>query len=218
MRISTPLAASAARIARTRAREQTLVPSPSGTRRVAWVSSWIARGAFGGGGDPDDRPGRTHSETAQKMINPVFDSWSPARKGRRAGFAAIAAVPALAAGALVMMVCGTAHARASLPEQVVIDGQNIYPESISSAADGRLFTGSFDGIIYRALPGSDRAHAWIRPDERNGLLSVFGVLADERSGTLWVCSSPNSLIATDAPTLTGTASSTILPTKSRGAV
>jgi len=169
------------------------VPSPSGTRRVAWVSSWIARGAFGGGGDPDDRPGRTHSETAQKMINPVFDSWSPARKGRRAGFAAIAAVPALAAGALVMMVCGTAHARASLPEQVVIDGQNIYPESISSAADGRLFTGSFDGIIYRALPGSDRAHAWIRPDERNGLLSVFGVLADERSGTLWVCSSPNSL-------------------------
>ncbi len=79
-----------------------------------------------------------------------------------------------------------------LPD-VTIDDTNVYPESISSTADGTLFSGSVKGIIYRAAPGSARAEAWIRPDAQNGLLSVFGVLADERSGTLWVCSTPSTL-------------------------
>jgi len=95
--------------------------------------------------------------------------------------------------AIAAVAWGVAHAaQAPLPD-VTIDDTNVYPESISSTANGTLFSGSVKGIIYRAAPGSTRAQAWITPSEQNGLLSVFGVLADERSGTLWVCSTPSPL-------------------------
>jgi sugar lactone lactonase YvrE len=84
---------------------------------------------------------------------------------------------------------GTAVA-GPLPD-VVIDDTNVYPESMSAAEDGRLFIGSAKGIVFRAGPGSAKAEPWIKPTPENGLLSLLGVLTDERSGTLWVCSSPN---------------------------
>src|SRR5215469_6540314 len=96
------------------------------------------------------------------------------------------------AAGVTIACCGLAHAGKPLPD-VTIDDTNVYPESISSTANGTLFSGSVKGIIYRAAPGSARAQAWITPSEQNGLLSVFGVLADERSGTLWVCSTPSPL-------------------------
>jgi sugar lactone lactonase YvrE len=76
---------------------------------------------------------------------------------------------------------------------VLIDDTNVYPESMSSTKDGTLFFGSMKGIIFRALPGSAKAQAWVRPTDQNGLLTIFGVLADERSRTLWICSSPSPL-------------------------
>jgi sugar lactone lactonase YvrE len=90
------------------------------------------------------------------------------------------------------VACGVAHAARPLPD-VTIEDTNVYPESISSTANGTLFAGSVKGIIFRAAPGSSTAQAWITPSEQNGLLSVFGVLADERSGTLWICSTPSPL-------------------------
>lgn len=93
---------------------------------------------------------------------------------------------------LLSLVCaavGSAVAR-PLPD-VVIDDTNVYPESMSAAKDGRLFIGSIKGIVFRAEPGSAKAEPWIKPTADNGLLSLLGVLTDERSGTLWVCSSPN---------------------------
>jgi sugar lactone lactonase YvrE len=95
--------------------------------------------------------------------------------------------------AVAAVACGVAYAAKAPLGDVTIDDSNVYPESISSTADGTLFSGSVKGIIYRATPGSARAAEWVRPDAQNGLLSVFGVLADERSGTLWVCSTPSSL-------------------------
>jgi len=95
--------------------------------------------------------------------------------------------------ALAAVACGVAHAAKVPVADVTIDDTNVYPESISSTADGTLFSGSVKGIVYRATPGSSRAEPWIRPDAHNGLLSVFGVLADERSGTLWVCSTASTL-------------------------
>lgn len=95
--------------------------------------------------------------------------------------------------AVAALACSVAHATKAPLADVTIDDSNVYPESISSTANGTLFSGSVKGIIYRATPGSPRAAAWIRPDGQNGLLSVFGVLADERSGTLWVCSTPSAL-------------------------
>jgi sugar lactone lactonase YvrE len=76
---------------------------------------------------------------------------------------------------------------------VTIDGSGIYPESLTSSSDGTLYIGSVKGTIYRALPGSDRAEPWIARDESNRLLSIYGVLADDRSRALWVCSSPARL-------------------------
>jgi sugar lactone lactonase YvrE len=91
--------------------------------------------------------------------------------------------------ALLAAACpGRSHAA----DDVRIEGMGIYPESITSSADGTLYVGSLGGTIYRAAPGAGRAVPWIRPDG-NGLLSIFGVLADDRTRTLWVCSAPVTL-------------------------
>lgn len=74
---------------------------------------------------------------------------------------------------------------------VTIDDREVFPESVTSMRNGTLIVGSMKGVIYRALPDAATATAWVRPDERNGLQTVFGVLADEKSRTLWVCSVPN---------------------------
>ncbi len=94
--------------------------------------------------------------------------------------------------ALLGLLCtGVGSAVAGPLPDVVIDDTHVYPESMSAAKDGRLFIGSIKGIVFRAQPGSAKAEPWIKPTPENGLLSLLGVLTDERSGTLWVCSSPN---------------------------
>jgi hypothetical protein len=75
---------------------------------------------------------------------------------------------------------------------ILIEGQGVHPESVTSTPQGTLFTGSVPGIIYRAGPGETVARPFITPDNQNGLRSVLGVLADAQSGRLWVCSVPNS--------------------------
>jgi len=95
---------------------------------------------------------------------------------------------------LLSLLCaavGCAEAR-PLPD-VVIDDTNVYPESMSAAKDGRIYIGSIKGIIFRAEPGSGKAEPWIKPTPENGLLSLLGILVDERSKTLWACSAPNPL-------------------------
>src|SRR6185295_14797018 len=42
------------------------------------------------------------------------------------------------------------------------------------------------GTIYRALPGASQAEPWILASA-HGLTNVLGVLADDKSNTLWVC-------------------------------
>lgn len=96
--------------------------------------------------------------------------------------------------ALLSLLCaavGCAEAR-PLPD-VVIDDTNVYPESMSAAKDGRLYIGSIKGIIFKTEPGSAKAEPWIKPSAANGLLSLLGILVDERSKTLWACSAPNPL-------------------------
>jgi sugar lactone lactonase YvrE len=78
---------------------------------------------------------------------------------------------------------------ATLPE-ITIQDTLVFPESLTAAADGTLFTGSWKGMVYRALPHQTTATAWITPSPDNGLLSILGVLADDRRGVLWVCSVP----------------------------
>ncbi|MFC3101658.1 hypothetical protein [Altererythrobacter lauratis] len=96
----------------------------------------------------------------------------------------------LSAAALLSACAHGAEAQPATPPDIVMQGERLFPESITSTADGTLYIGSNPGIIFRAAPGSDTAEPWIVPDEANGLASVFGVLADEARGLLWVCSNP----------------------------
>ena len=62
-----------------------------------------------------------------------------------------------------------------------------FPESVSSTKDGTLYVGSFNlGGVVKAAPGG-KAEQFIQPGA-GGSRSVLGVLADEKSGTLYVCS------------------------------
>lgn len=85
-------------------------------------------------------------------------------------------------------------------KDILIAGDRVFPESLSADSAGNIYIGSDAGIIYRAQAGSERAEPWITPSAENGLLSVFGVLADDARGVLWVCSNPNMF----APPAAGT--------------
>jgi hypothetical protein len=62
-----------------------------------------------------------------------------------------------------------------------------FPESLTSTKDGTLYVGSFNlGGVVKAAPGG-KAEQFIKPGA-GGSRSVLGVLADEKSRTLYVCS------------------------------
>ena len=92
-------------------------------------------------------------------------------------------------GALALAGCETMPAGSSPPD-ITLQGERLFPESITSDAAGNLYIGSNPGMIFRAAPGSSTASPWIVPDAANGLATVFGVLADDARGLLWVCSNP----------------------------
>jgi hypothetical protein len=75
-------------------------------------------------------------------------------------------------------------------QDILIDGKDVYPESVTSTANGAVINGSIGGVVYRTPPGGTLAKPWIRPSPENGLQAVFGVLADDQTKTLWLCSVP----------------------------
>jgi sugar lactone lactonase YvrE len=78
---------------------------------------------------------------------------------------------------------------ASAPTEITIQDEKPFPESVTSTSDGTLIIGGLNkGVVYRAARGAATAELWIKPDT-NGLQRVLGVLADQKSDTLWVCSS-----------------------------
>jgi hypothetical protein len=82
------------------------------------------------------------------------------------------------------LTCLTPAAAAPRPlPDIVMDGTNLYPESMSSSPDGTVYIGSMKGIVFRARPGSAKV--------------------DASAHTLWLCSSPGAL---RSPPVTGTAS------------
>lgn len=108
---------------------------------------------------------------------------SPAETVRRRALRALlASLCVLAAG----WTMSAAHA--APPAHIVIQGERIFPESLTSASDGTVIIGSIlQRAIYRALPGSALATPWITAHSA-GIHSIFGVLADSASNTLWACS------------------------------
>jgi sugar lactone lactonase YvrE len=89
--------------------------------------------------------------------------------------------------AVAALVAAGAQA-ATPPAEIIIPGERLFTESLTSTSDGTVIIGSVGGrTIFRAKPGEAKAEAWIRPGT-DGLAGVFGVLADEKSNTLYACS------------------------------
>ena len=77
---------------------------------------------------------------------------------------------------------------AAAPRTEITPGEPLaYPESITSTPNGTVIFGSYTKPeIYRSKPGEAVAEPWIALSG-HGEMSSFGVLADMRSHTLWVC-------------------------------
>jgi sugar lactone lactonase YvrE len=97
----------------------------------------------------------------------------------------------IALGFLPLYALATAAFAAREPGDIRIDDTTVFPESVTSSADGTVYVGSVKGNVYRAMPDSSVAQAWIRHSPENGILTILGVLADDAHNTLWLCSAPN---------------------------
>ena len=98
----------------------------------------------------------------------------------------------------VLLAAGALASPAWAFDKIVIDDTKVFPESLSSDAAGNIYIGSSaKGLVYRAAPGADKAVPFI-PAGTSGMHDVYGVLADERSHTLWVCSTDDAAHADTA--------------------
>ncbi|SFV33268.1 hypothetical protein [Hyphomicrobium facile] len=105
----------------------------------------------------------------------------------------------LAAFACIGVLIVATHAIADDLKPIEIPGDQAYPESMSAASDGTIYISSLaSGGVARVKPGASKAEMWIKPgafDTR----STFGVLVDEPSKTLWVCSNDFSNLGVPGP-------------------
>jgi outer membrane protein assembly factor BamB len=98
------------------------------------------------------------------------------------------------AAAVIIAGCLMASNAFAAPASISLPGDRVFPENITSTKDGTLYVGSLgSGGIFRIKPGATKADLWIKPGAF-GSRSIFGVLADERSNTLWACSNDMSAL------------------------
>ena len=89
--------------------------------------------------------------------------------------------------ALVAALSLASTAGAQDRTEVTLADTGVQAENLTSSRDGTVYFGSMaKGTIYRAVPGAARAEPWILASTA-GLTRVLGVLADDRTNTLWVC-------------------------------
>jgi hypothetical protein len=90
--------------------------------------------------------------------------------------------------ALLAAAAAVSQAHAAAPAEIIVPGERLFTESLTSAKDGSVIVGSVGGrTIFRAAPGAANAEAWIKPGTE-GMAGIFGVFADDKSNTLWACS------------------------------
>jgi streptogramin lyase len=98
----------------------------------------------------------------------------------------------LAAAALAAATTGATAATVTIP------GDNVFPESMTQTSDGTLYFGSIgQGAIFMAPPGAATAKYFVKPNAH--LRSVTGVLADEKSHTLYACTNDWSMFGVTTP-------------------
>jgi len=87
-----------------------------------------------------------------------------------------------------MLVLAAAMCAGQRVTEITLPATRLFPESITSTADGTLILGSLGhGNVMRIAPGKTVAEEWIKAGT-GGLNNVLGVYADEKGKTLWVCS------------------------------
>ena len=96
----------------------------------------------------------------------------------------------LIVGAFILTGCAGTAVRDTAMD-IHIDDTQVFSESIDATSDGVVIAGSVKGIVYRTEPGGLIARPWIHHSPENGILTILGVLADEKTNTLWLCSAPN---------------------------
>jgi sugar lactone lactonase YvrE len=100
--------------------------------------------------------------------------------------------------AAIVSIGGLAAASAA-PAVVDLPGDRAFPESISSTADGTRYVSNISGGgVLRIRPAATEGESWIKPGAYD-TRSTFGVLADEASNTLWVCSNDASALGLPGP-------------------
>ena len=96
--------------------------------------------------------------------------------------------------ALAVAVALTSATTVLAQTPIALPGGGDFPESIAATPDGAIYVGSLGtGGVYRMAPGAKIATPWIKPGAF-GTHSTFGVLADPKSNTLWVCSNDLSAL------------------------
>jgi hypothetical protein len=90
---------------------------------------------------------------------------------------------------LTVVVAAVVSAYAAQPvTEITLPGTRLFTESITSTKDGTLIVGSLGKANVSRIPyGTTTVTEWIKPGA-NGLNAVYGVYADEKFKTLWVCS------------------------------
>lgn len=89
---------------------------------------------------------------------------------------------------LLGAACAAAAATAHASDRILLEGDGVYPESITATKAGDLIIGAAGtGAVYRVKAGTTTAEVWLKP-ESTGMSAIFGVFAHEASNTLYVCS------------------------------
>ena len=80
-----------------------------------------------------------------------------------------------------------AAAKPATTGELLVPGDRIFPESITSSADGRVFIGSIGARrVFVVKPGTSSAEPWTEVGAE-APAGVLGVYADDKSNTLWAC-------------------------------
>jgi sugar lactone lactonase YvrE len=94
----------------------------------------------------------------------------------------------------VVMLTGTAHSQTA---PVGVPDKS-FPESVTSTSDGTLYVGSFNNGGVTKVAQGGKPEELVKPGA-NDSRSTLGVLADEKSGTLYVCSNDISGFGVKGP-------------------
>jgi len=88
---------------------------------------------------------------------------------------------------VVALTSLSAIVRAQDRTEVTINDTGVQAENLTSSQDGTVYFGSTaKGTIYRAAPAASQADPWIQAAAAS-LTNVLGLLADDKTNTLWVC-------------------------------